>query len=84
MHQLRHESEVGAMGQRKRLGNRIKGAFRRICCRMQENEVSMEFSDYDLEEGSGGIKQYRLQAARTVRRMIIQFHFIHSLTHCTL
>lgn len=60
------------MGQRERLGNKIKSVFRRICCRHQETlDASVDVSEADLEEG--GIKQYRLEAARTVRKICVEF-----------
>jgi hypothetical protein len=61
---LRHESEVGAMGQRERMGNKIKYVFRRICClnKSESLDVSIDASEVTEQEK---IKQYRLVATQT-------------------
>lgn len=49
------------------MGNRIKSFFRRVCCQKSEQQHGasrMDLHASDMEEG--GVKQYRLEATRTV------------------
>lgn len=52
------------MGQRERMGNKIKSVFRRICClnKSESLDVSIDTSEV---MGEKKIKQYRLEATQT-------------------